>query len=548
MGNGYTRQSAAEIAPGETITDTALEAEFDGIEAAFHGSTGHTHDGTTGEGPAISLTTSISGVLPVANGGIAGIHKLNAAVAPAVTDDSGDGYAVGSVWIDTTADISYECLDASVGAAVWRRHQTYDADLAAIAGLTSAADKGIQFTGAGTAATYDLTAFAKTVLDDADAVTARATLGTTIGTHVQAWNTNLDDWATVSPADYYDAAGVDANFQPLDADLTAIAALSTTAGGRGLLTLSDPGADRIVFWDDSAGAFTHLTLGTGLTITTTTLNADTTVLASTTQAGTIEIATDAEMLTGTATDKAVVVSNITYVNLMPVGGVIPYAGTAAPNRWLLCYGQAVSRTTYAELFAVTSTTYGAGDGSTTFNLPDLRGRVVAGQDDMGGVSANRLTAVINGDTLGVAGGADTVTLITAELPSHTHTQQGSFVSGANSVDHTHTQQGTFASGVNSVDHTHTFGIEQNSPGGSLATTGNARIIADTSGATTDTTSVNSVDHTHNTTISGQTGNNSVDHTHTTTISGATTATGSGTAHDNVQPTIVLNYIIYTGAA
>jgi microcystin-dependent protein len=167
---------------------------------------------------------------------------------------------------------------------------------------------------------------------------------------------------------------------------------------------------------------------------------------------------------------------------------------------------------------------------------------------MGGSSANRLTAVINGDTLGVAGGADTVALITAELPSHTHTQQGSFVSSGRSAAHTHTQQGTFASGVNSVDHTHTFGIEQNSPGGSLATTGNARIIADTSGATTDTTSVNSVDHTHNTTISGQTGNESVDHTHTTTISGATTATGSGTAHDNVQPTIVLNYIIYTGAA
>lgn len=64
-------------------------------------------------------------------------------------------------------------------------------------------------------------------------------------------------------------------YQPLDADLTAIAALTTTAGGRGLLTLSDPNADRIVFWDDSAGAFAHLTPSTGLTVSTTTLTVDT---------------------------------------------------------------------------------------------------------------------------------------------------------------------------------------------------------------------------------------------------------------------------------
>lgn len=67
---------------------------------------------------------------------------------------------------------------------------------------------------------------------------------------------------------------LDAEKQPLDADLTAIAALSTTAGGRGLLTLSDPNADRIVFWDDSAGVFTHLSLGTGLAISGTSLDLD----------------------------------------------------------------------------------------------------------------------------------------------------------------------------------------------------------------------------------------------------------------------------------
>lgn len=55
------------------------------------------------------------------------------------------------------------------------------------------------------------------------------------------------------------------------------------------------------------------------------------------------------------------------------GTVLPFAGEAAPNGWLLCYGQAISRTTYSTLFGIIGTTYGTGDGSTTFNLPDLRG-------------------------------------------------------------------------------------------------------------------------------------------------------------------------------
>ena len=66
------------------------------------------------------------------------------------------------------------------------------------------------------------------------------------------------------------------------------------------------------------------------------------------------------------------------------GEVVPFAGSTAPAGALFCYGQTVSRTTYAGLFAVIGTTYGVGDGSTTFNLPDLRGRVAAGKSDMGG--------------------------------------------------------------------------------------------------------------------------------------------------------------------
>lgn len=99
-------------------------------------------------------------------------------------------------------------------------------------------------------------------------------------------------------------------------------------------------------------------------------------------------------------------------NVPPPGTLLAYAGSAAPAGFLLCYGQAVSRTTYAGLFSVVSTTYGAGDGATTFNVPDLRGRVIAGVDNMGGTAANRLTGTTmspNGNTRGATGGAQTNT-------------------------------------------------------------------------------------------------------------------------------------------
>ena len=106
---------------------------------------------------------------------------------------------------------------------------------------------------------------------------------------------------------------------------------------------------------------------------------------------------------------------------VPAGCIMPYAGATAPDGWLLCHGQAVSRTTYADLFGAIGTAYGPGDGSTTFDLPDLRGRVAAGRDDMGGSDAGRLAGgVANRTTLGGAGGAATHTLSTGEMPAHSH--------------------------------------------------------------------------------------------------------------------------------
>lgn len=108
---------------------------------------------------------------------------------------------------------------------------------------------------------------------------------------------------------------------------------------------------------------------------------------------------------------------------IPLGGGLSFFGTTPPNSsFVFPYGQAISRATYSSLFTIFSTTYGVGDGSTTFNIPDIRGRVVAGKDDMGGSSANRLTNAddgLNGDTLGATGGGETQTLVTANLPAYT---------------------------------------------------------------------------------------------------------------------------------
>ena len=96
----------------------------------------------------------------------------------------------------------------------------------------------------------------------------------------------------------------------------------------------------------------------------------------------------------------------------PIGSGMDYYGTTAPNNYLFADGSAISRTEYAELFSVIGTTYGAGDGSTTFNLPDKRTRV----------SVMRSAGDDTFATLGAKGGEKKHTLTVSEMPSHTHTQ------------------------------------------------------------------------------------------------------------------------------
>ena len=125
----------------------------------------------------------------------------------------------------------------------------------------------------------------------------------------------------------------------------------------------------------------------------------------------------------------------TFSAQIPAGMVQAYAGSAAPTGWLKCNGAAISRTTYAALFSAIGTTYGSGDGSSTFNVPDLRGEFVRGWDDSRGVDSGRSLGSFQAD----------------EFKSHTHTFSGvtnSGGSGSSSRQGVQTTRTTNATGGN----------------------------------------------------------------------------------------------------
>ena len=119
----------------------------------------------------------------------------------------------------------------------------------------------------------------------------------------------------------------------------------------------------------------------------------------------------------------------TAAEKLPAGIIFPFAGQSAPDGYLICAGQEVSRVEYAELFEVIGELYGSGDGETTFNLPDLRGRMPLGKDNMNEQAANRV-GNMQADSLGGAAGEENHQLTVDEMPSHTHLSAGDGTSGS----------------------------------------------------------------------------------------------------------------------
>ena len=210
------------------------------------------------------------------------------------------------------------------------------------------------------------------------------------------------------------------------AQVTTLAGYNKTQAGSISLTMDGPGSNAIIFKNSNGTEFMRLNsngyLGIGtqnpLNILDVNGNADFTSMTLSNANCTFSNFGN-ESISGSLYVNTLYSSNF-------VGIILPFAGSSVPTGWQLCCGQAVSRTTYSLLYSVIGTAYGAGDGSTTFNLPDLRGRVIAGLDNMGETAANRLTSGgsgITATTLGANGGAETVTLTAAQsgLPAHSHT-------------------------------------------------------------------------------------------------------------------------------
>jgi microcystin-dependent protein len=205
--------------------------------------------------------------------------------------------------------------------------------------------------------------------------------------------------------------------------------------------------------------------------------------------------------TATAGTNTTQIATTAFVQAAGLTGEIKMWGvSSAPSGYLLCNGQAVSRTTYAALYAVYGTTFGTGDGSTTFNVPNFTNRMPIGA---GGTYS-----------LAATGGSATTTLVEANVPSHTHTFSATTGSNNSSLTHTHNLLG------NSTG----FKADGGQGGGNGSFPWS---LGSTDYGTYTTNNNQSLDHTHN--VSGTTG----------------TGSGSGTAATTISPYLGIYYIIKT---
>lgn len=234
---------------------------------------------------------------------------------------------------------------------------------------------------------------------------------------------------------------------------------------------------------------------------------------------------------------------------IPIGGLLDYTSNSLPpgGNFIFPYGQAISRTNYSELYGYIGTTYGAGDGSTTFNVPNLKGRITAALDNLGDGSAlGILTSIGGGTILGAQGGAQTHTIAQTNLPSATLTGgalsvSASGVSGGDNGPHYHTGGGT-TGGMNAGNpHSHAYDRASAGSGGIWPGGGSGTVVN-----TSTATAVVDINHGHD--YSFTTSPATIAHTHNVTVSGTTSGVsvalgGSNSALNHLPPIMMVTKIM-----
>jgi len=260
-------------------------------------------------------------------------------------------------------------------------------------------------------------------------------------------------------------------------------------------------------------------------------------------------------------DTAVTRAKIADSERIPVGTIMPYAGTTEPTGWLFCNGQQVLAS--GDLGTVLSTRFNTGGETAGYvRVPNLQSRFMHG--------AATMTAPSTG--IGTTSGASTATLAEANLPSHTHAVGTLAVASHGTHDHSFsaTSGSTDLSHVHDIAHTHTStttgsdGIHAHTIRSAVINTGTGTsgtaTVANTSGSFSSAYIANSSSHSHTVSVPAHAGNSgaasvTMSHSHTVsgtsgnspelthTVSGATAATGSGTAFAIIPPAITMNFII-----